>query len=153
MTQMQDFSPDIFKKKLLPHCQILGIDFGVKRIGLSISDMLWLSASPIGNVSSVRELIEKIKDRQIGGIIIGMPLLMNGTEGEQAQIVRKFAEKLYEKMPIPILFWDERLTSRAVSSIMIKQADLSRKRQKQIIDSNSAVLILQNALDRLSLLP
>ncbi|MBP5534417.1 MAG: Holliday junction resolvase RuvX [Alphaproteobacteria bacterium] len=139
--------PIDFKKQIQPMTQLVGIDYGTKRIGVAISDLMQMTATPLKIVSSMDELEKLLIDRKIGGFVIWLPKQMNGEEGEQAKITRVWAEKLYEKYSLPILFWDERLSSAAVSRIFIEQADLSRKRQKEVMDKVAAAYILQGALD------
>ena len=139
-----------FKKVLAPKKAILGIDYGVKRIGVAISDLLWMTATPLKIVENKEDLDKIIRDRDIGGFVVGLPKLMNGQEGSQAKLTRKWAKKLQEKYNLPLLFWDERLSSSAVSRILIEGADISRKRQKEVLDKMAASYILQGALDLLS---
>ncbi|MBO5997872.1 MAG: Holliday junction resolvase RuvX [Alphaproteobacteria bacterium] len=142
-------TPLDFKKQIQPMTQLVGIDYGTKRIGVAVSDLMQMTATPLKIVSSLDELEKTLADRSIGGFIIGLPRQMNGEEGEQAKVTRAWAQKLYKKYSLPILFWDERLSSSAVSRIFIEQADLSRKRQKEVMDKVAAAYILQGALDLL----
>ena len=142
-------TPIDFKKQISPMTQLVGIDYGTKRIGVAISDLMQMTATPLKIVSSIDELEKLLSDRTIGGFVVGLPRQMNGEEGEQAKVTRAWAQKLYEKYSLPILFWDERLSSAAVSRIFIEQADLSRKRQKEVMDKVAAAYILQGALDLL----
>lgn len=142
-------TPLDFKKQIQPMTQLVGIDYGTKRIGVAVSDLMQMTATPLKIVSSLDELEKTLADRSIGGFIIGLPSQMNGEEGEQAKVTRAWAQKLYKKYSLPILFWDERLSSSAVSRIFIEQADLSRKRQKEVMDKVAAAYILQGALDLL----
>lgn len=144
-----------FKAALKPYTAVLGFDFGTKRLGVAISDLMGLVAtadktifrtSLNEDISVVRKLVE---DRNIGGIIYGLPLQMNGEEGETAAAVRKFAQQVAAEIPLPYAFWDERLSSKAMENFLIKEADMSRTKRKQILDSSSAAYILQGALDAL----
>lgn len=150
MEKRQDISPQEFKKIVKPYTTLVGIDYGTKRIGVAVSDLMGMTATPVAIVGSLDELAKVLQDRTIGGFIIGLPRLMNGQEGEQAALTRKWALKLEKKYNLPILFWDERLSSAAVTRMFTGQADLSRKRQKQVLDKAAAAYILQGALDRLS---
>ena len=143
-------TPIDFKKHIQPMTQLVGIDYGTKRIGVAVSDLMQMIATPLKIVSSMDELEKLLSDRTIGGFVVGLPRQMNGEEGEQAKVTRAWAQKLCEKYSLPILFWDERLSSAAVSRVFIEQADLSRKRQKQVMDKVAAAYILQGALDLLS---
>ena len=147
---MDDLSPIEFKKSLPAQRAVLGIDYGTKRIGVAISDLLLMTATPLKIVEGKEELDKIIQEREIGGFVIGLPKLMNGKEGAQAELTRKWAQKMQEKYNLPVLFWDERLSSSAVSRILIEGADVSRKRQKEVLDKIAASYILQGALDLLS---
>ena len=140
-------TPIDFKKQLQPMTQLVGIDYGTKRIGVAVSDLMQMTATPLKIVASLDELKKALADRTIGGFIIGLPRQMNGEEGEQAKVTRAWAQKLEKQYSLPILFWDERLSSSAVSRIFVEQADLSRKRQKEVMDKVAAAYILQGALD------
>ena len=148
--QIQDLSPQEFKKSVQPYTTLVGIDFGVKRIGVAVSDLMRVAATPLKIVGSLDELDRALDGRTIGGFIVGLPRLMNGQEGDQAALTRKFGEKLMKKYSLPILYWDERLSSSAVTRIFVEQADLTRKRQKELLDKAAAAYILQGALDLLS---
>ena len=144
-----------FKSQLKPYCAILGIDYGEKRMGIAISDKLWMVATADKTIfrtsfkEDLQHLQKLITEREIGGIVYGLPLQMNGEEGETAIAVRKFAQKLNQEIPLPYTFWDERLSSRAIENFLIKEVDMSRSKRKQILDSSSASYILQGALDAL----
>ena len=141
--------PADFKKHIQPMTQLVGIDYGTKRIGVAVSDLMQMTATPLKIVASMEELKVILAERKIGGFVIGLPRQMNGEEGEQAKITRAWAQKLFEQYSLPILFWDERFSSAAVSRVFIEQADLSRKRQKEVLDKVAAAYILQGALDLL----
>ena len=142
--------PADFKKNVLPMTQLVGIDYGVKRIGVAISDLMQMTATPLKIVSSMNEVLQEIGNRDISGFVIGLPKQMNGQEGEQAKITRQWSQILSEKTGKPVLLWDERMSSSAVSRVFIEQANLSRKRQKEVLDKVAAAYILQGALDLLS---
>lgn len=144
-----------FKQQIPPRKAILGIDYGEKRLGTAVSDLLWLVASSHKtifrsafeqDISALRQLIE---EKEIGAIVYGLPLQMDGSEGETAAAVRKFAAAVRERLPLPYIFWDERLSSKAVENFLIKEADMSRAKRKQILDSSAAAYILQGVLDAL----
>ena len=142
--------PHDFKKQILPMTQLVGVDYGVKRIGVAISDLMQMTATPLKIVSSMGEVLQEIGDRNISGFVVGLPKLLNGQEGEQAKITRQWSQILSEKTGKPVLLWDERMSSSAVSRVFIEQANLSRKRQKEVLDKVAAAYILQGALDLLS---
>ena len=133
---------------------LLGIDLGEKRVGLSISDKTQSIASNYTTLEKKKfalfsHNLQLIIDKEtICGIIIGFPLNMDGSEGPKCQSTRDFARNFSKIVDIPITFWDERLTTVAAEKSLLS-ADLSRKKRRLVIDSVAAVLILQNALDRL----
>ena len=144
-----------FKSHLKPHTAILGFDYGDKRLGVAVSDLMRMIATAQKTIfrTNFKEDLAQIKkiitEKEIGGIIYGLPLQMNGEEGETAQKVRAFANKIYSEIPLPYTFWDERLSSRAMENFLIQKIDMSRSKRKQVLDSSSASYILQGALDAL----
>ncbi len=100
-------------------------------------------------MAEIRKIIE---EKEIGGIVYGLPLQMNGEEGETAAKVRDFAEKIYAEIPLPYMFWDERLSSSAMENFLIKEVDMNRKRRKEVLDASAASYILQGALDAMKYL-
>ncbi len=147
-----------FKSQLKPGHAVLGFDYGEKRLGIAVSDLLLMTATPYKIIQrrsfeeDWREISRIIEEKEIGGIVYGLPLQMNGDEGETAAAVRQFAGKIAAKSNLPFLFWDERLSSRAVETFLIKQADMSRAKRKQVLDASAASYILQGVLDSLSYL-
>jgi putative Holliday junction resolvase len=134
--------------------RVLGLDLGEKTIGLALSDTLLTVATPYetlkrGKFSADAGTIERIAVKEgIGGLIIGFPLNMSGSEGPAAQSARAFARNLAARTSLPILLWDERLSTAAVQRDMIA-ADASRKRRAAAVDKVAAAYILQGALDAL----
>ena len=132
---------------------ILGIDLGEKRVGVSISDINQSIASSYTTLPKrkfslfSKELQTILEKEMICGIVLGLPLNMDGSEGPKCQSTRDFAKNLSNITTIPITFWDERLTTIAAEKSLLS-ADLSRKKRLRVIDSIAAVLILQNVLDR-----
>ena len=102
--------------------------------------------------TDIQEIKNIIREKEVGAMVFGLPLQMNGEEGDIAGEVRAFAAKLQEATGLPCLFWDERLSSSAVESFLIKEADLSRAKRKKVLDAGAAAYILQGALDRLGLM-
>ena len=145
-----------FKQTLPAYKAILGIDYGSKRIGLAVSDLLRTIASSYKILyrkdisTDLEELKKIIKEKEIGAIVMGLPLQMDGQEGEIAKEVRKFALLLEEKLNLPILLWDERLSSSAVEKFLIKEVDLSRSKRAKVLDASAAAYILQGVLDALA---
>jgi len=133
--------------------RILGIDLGEKRIGISISDELGITAQGLPTISSVSEdedlkSIKKIVDKyDVEKIILGLPKNMNGTLGKQAKKAISFAEKLKKTFQLPVELEDERLTTTKAEKLLIED-DRSRKKRKKVIDKMSAIIILQSYLDR-----
>ena len=133
--------------------RILGIDLGEKRIGISISDELEITAQGLPTINSINEIedlknIKKIIDKyQVEKIILGLPINMNGSLGKQAKKAISFAEKLKSSFQLPVELEDERLSTRKAEKFLIK-TDRSRKKRKKVIDKMSAIIILQSFLDR-----
>ena len=147
------------KQILPPYKALMGVDFGTKRMGIAVSDLLCGIASSYKIIyrdswqKDVAELKRIVTEKEIGGIVYGLPLQMNGEEGETAQAVRAFAAKLAAEIDLPYTFWDERLSSAAMENFLIKEADLSRDKRKKVLDASAAAYILQGALDALKYLP
>jgi RNAse H-fold protein YqgF len=132
--------------------RIAAIDFGLKRIGISLTDPTGSMAFPFATVEGgkkgpahVMQALEKHK-REIAKIIVGLPLLMNGKEGDMAQAVRTFAKELETLVNLPILLLDERLSS-AQAEKSLKENSFNRKKRSSKIDMAAATLLLQNYLD------
>ena len=144
-----------FKASLPAYRALIGFDYGAKRLGVAVSDLLLTVATSykiIQRESFAKDLAEIkkiIAEKEIGGIVFGLPLQMNGEEGEIAKEVRHFAEKLSKEINLPIFFWDERLSSSAMENFLIKEVDMSRGKRKKVLDSSAAAYILQGVLDAL----
>ena len=143
--------------KYLPKkSRLLGLDVGRKTIGLAVSDSDMKIATTVGTIrrskftKDVKNLDAIITERQVNGLVLGLPISMDGNEGSACQSVRQFAVNLDNNLEIGITFWDERLSTSAVERLLIKEADLSRSRRSEIIDKMAAAYILQGALDSLS---
>jgi putative Holliday junction resolvase len=138
--------------------RLLGLDLGTKTIGLALSDTRLVVASPLKTIRRTRlkadlaALFAEIAAHQVGGLVIGLPLALDGHESPRSQAVRQFARDLLKERDLPVLFWDERLSTAAVERTMI-EADITRKRRSQIVDRAAAAYILQGLLDRLARLP
>lgn len=132
--------------------RILGLDVGTKRIGAAISDSLNITAQPLEAIArkSDGDALEAIKgiisEFDVGEIVVGLPLNMNGTKGESAQLALKFAEELKKKFDKPVKMWDERLTTAEAERLLIK-SDVSRKKRKGVRDTMAAQLILEGYLN------
>ena len=133
---------------------LLGLDLGEKTIGLALSDTTLLIATPLSTIKrskftrDAENLAALIEEHEVGGLIIGLPINMDGSEGPKCQSVRQFAANLLGRMDAELAFWDERLSTVAVTRTMI-EADISRAKQKQAVDKMAAAYILQGALDYL----
>jgi len=131
---------------------ILGIDPGEKRIGIAVSDTTRMIASSLGTVARVKfsvdadAILKFFDQRQCAGFVIGLPLNMDGSSGPSAQSARAFARNLIAKRDAPLLLWDERLSTAAVTRTLI-EGDASRRRRGEVIDKMAAAYMLQGALD------
>jgi putative Holliday junction resolvase len=137
-----------------PEQRLLGLDVGTKTIGLALSDVTRSIATPYETIrrtkfTSDAKILGDIVDKmEVGALIIGLPLNLDGSEGPRAQSTRAFARNLGKHIALPFAFWDERLSTAAVERHLI-EADASRKRRAEVIDRMAAAYILQGALDRL----
>ncbi len=136
--------------------RLLGLDLGAKTIGLAISDSAFTVASPVGTIrrrkfrDDAAELERLVDERDVGGLVIGLPVNMDGSEGPRCQSTRQFAANLLQRLDIPIAFRDERLSTAAVERLLIDEADMTRKRRGAVVDKMAAAWILQGALDALA---
>lgn len=132
--------------------RILAVDYGEVRIGLALSDLTRIIASPYETYTrqntqkDLQYLANLIEDKQVGLVVFGLPLNMDGSEGDRALKTRNFAQKLSELISCKITFQDERLSSVSAENILLT-ADVSRQKRKQVIDKLAATIILQEYLD------
>lgn len=146
------------KSALKPGQRLMGLDLGQKTIGLALSDTLLTVASPLKTLArgkfaaDAAILTALISEHGVGGLIIGLPLNMDGSEGPSAQSARAFARNFAKVHEAPVAFMDERLSTAAVTRTLL-EADASRRRRGELIDKLAAAYILQAALDRLRHLP
>lgn len=144
-----------FAAALPPGQALAGLDLGDKTIGVAVSDGLLSVASPLQTIRRTKftvdaaALLDILQARRIGGIVLGLPRNMDGTEGPRCQSTRAFARNLSRLTEVPITFWDERLSTVAAERALL-EADTSRKRRSEVIDHVAAGYILQGALDRLA---
>ncbi|MGC1578587.1 MAG: Holliday junction resolvase RuvX [Beijerinckiaceae bacterium] len=137
------------------HTRLMGLDIGAKTIGTSLSDVERIIASPLETImrrkftKDAQELAKLIARHAVAGLVLGLPRNMDGTEGPAAQSARSFARNLAPLVDLPLAFWDERLSTAAVTRTLI-EADRSRARRKLLVDKLAAAYILQGALDRLN---
>jgi putative Holliday junction resolvase len=133
--------------------RLIGLDPGAKVIGVALSDVSLTLASPYGSLPRIRlraiaDAITTIARKEgAGGLVVGLPLSMDGSIGPAAQAARDWAMALSEMSGLPAAMWDERLSSAAVNRMLVQEADLSRKRRARVVDRAAAAWILQAALD------
>ena len=138
---------------LRPRARLIGVDLGTKTIGLALSDVERRIATPLETIKRVKFTPDAQRIRtlaakhDVGGLVVGLPLNMDGTEGPRAQATRAFVRNLAPILAIPVLFWDERLSTVAVTRMML-EADASRAKRAEHVDKMAAAYILQGALDR-----
>jgi putative Holliday junction resolvase len=143
------------KSRHKPGMRLIGIDLGTKTIGLALSDGMLGVASPMTTLvrkkftADATELSRLVEQHGVYGIVMGLPLNMDGSEGPRAQATRAFVRNLANILPLPVAFWDERLSTVAAERAML-EADISRKKRAKKIDSAAASFILQGALDRMA---
>ena len=142
---------------MAPRLRLLGLDLGEKTIGLALSDTLLTVASPFQTLKrgkfaqDAARLDIIISEQGVGGLVVGLPLNMDGSDGPSAQSARAFGRNWAARSPLPLVFWDERLSTSAVTRTLL-DADASRKRRGEVVDKMAAAYILQGALDRLRML-
>ena len=147
-------NPAELRAALPAGARLMGIDVGAKTLGLAISDATLSIASPLETIrrgklaADVAELRRVIGARNVGGLVVGLPVNMNGSEGPRCQSVRAFAANLLARLDLPLAFWDERLSTAAVTRTLLA-ADLSRARRGELVDKLAAAYILQGLLDHL----
>ena len=135
--------------------RLIGLDVGTKTIGLALSDTRLVIASPLNMIRRRRfredmaVLFAEIDRHEVGGLVIGLPLALDGRDNPRTQSVRAFARNLLALRELPVLLWDERLSTAAVTREMIA-ADMTRKRRAEIVDKVAAAYILQGCLDAMA---
>jgi len=145
-------NPGDLKPLLQKGARLLGLDVGTKTIGLALSDTTLMIATPLETIrrtrfrDDVQRLLAVMAKHAVGGIVIGLPLALDGSDSPRTQGVRQFAKNLAAHTDLPIAFWDERLSTAAVERGMIA-ADLTRARRAELIDKAAAAYILQGLLD------
>jgi putative pre-16S rRNA nuclease len=148
----------IFKDSIARNTRLIGLDLGEKTIGIALSDTLLTVATPMetlkrGKFTADADKLQVIIEKQnVGGIVVGLPLNMDGSDGPSAQSARAFARNFAARSLLPILLWDERLSTAAVTRTLI-DADASRRRRAEVVDKMAAAYILQGALERLRVAP
>jgi putative Holliday junction resolvase len=138
---------------LPPRARLMGLDLGTKTIGLALSDVERRIATPLETIKRVKFTpdVGRIKELaaryEVGGLVFGLPLNMDGTEGPRSQATRAFIRNMKPLLPLPVLFWDERLSTMVVTRTLL-DADASRAKRADAVDKMAAAYILQGALDR-----
>ncbi|MEW9921406.1 Holliday junction resolvase RuvX [Marimonas sp. MJW-29] len=146
-----------FAAAIPPMRALVGLDLGEKTIGVAVTDSFLSVATPLETIRRKKfgvdaaRLNEIIQERQIGGMVLGLPRNMDGSEGPRCQSTRAFARNFDRVTPLPITFWDERLSTVAAERALL-EADTTRKRRAEVIDHVAAGYILQGVLDRLRVL-
>lgn len=145
---------DAFGALLVPGGRLLGLDLGTQTIGLALSDVTRMIASAFDTIRRSKFGVDSARitgicgEQGVCGLVLGLPRNLDGSEGARAQSTRAFARNMNRVTVLPVLLWDERLTTAAAERMLI-DADQSRKRRGEVIDKLAATLILQSALDRL----
>lgn len=157
-TQPQPLPPETsapaFAARLPARGALIGLDVGTKTIGLAVSDIGRMIASGLVTLQRTKfsldaaRLLDIVREHAIAGFVIGLPLNLDGTSGPRAQSTRSFARNLAGLTPLPMLLWDERLSTVEAERMLIA-ADQSRRRRAEVIDKVAATIILQGALDRM----
>ena len=143
-----------FAGRLAPGARLIGIDAGTKTLGLALSDVTRIIASPLTVLKRTKfkedaaELLRIAAEHNIAGFVLGLPTNLDGTAGPRVQATRAFAKNMNALTALPILLWDERLSTAAAERTLL-EADASRKRRAEVIDKLAATIILQGALDRM----
>ena len=152
----ETLSMEEFAHRLAPRGRLLGLDLGSKTIGIAVSDVERRFATPLRTIerskftADAMSLIGDVKSQKAIGLVLGLPLLLNGQSGPRAQATRAFARNFARLNATPIVFWDERLSTAAMERSLIAN-DVSRAKRDEVIDQMAAAYILQGALDRISL--
>jgi putative Holliday junction resolvase len=145
---------EAFAARLAPGARVIGIDAGTKTLGLALSDVTRTIASPLTVLKRTKfkedaaALLKIAAEHQIAGFVLGLPINLDGTAGPRAQATRALAKNMNALTDLPILLWDERLSTAAAERTLL-EADASRKRRAEVIDKLAAAIILQGALDRM----
>lgn len=152
-TLMTILAPQSLRTTVRTGQAFLGLDIGTRTIGLAVSDISHMIASPCETIRRSKlardsaRLTEIVRANAVGGLVVGLPVSMDGTEGPRCQAVRDMTADMIRKVGLPATFWDERLSTAAVERVLIGEADIGRKRRADVIDKMAAAWILQGFLD------
>lgn len=155
MSETQIVTLEELASRLPLNSRLMGLDLGTKTIGLALSDITRTIATPLQTIrrekftTDIKILLQLAKEHDVSALVIGLPFNLDGSEGPRAQATRAFARSLGQHTELPLVFWDERLSTVAVERTLL-EADASRKRRAEVIDKMAAAYILQGALDRLA---
>ena len=145
---------EAFAAVLPAGARLIGVDVGTKTLGLALSDLSRTIASGLETIrrtkfkADAERLVALVREHKVAGLVIGLPISLDGSSGPRAQASQSFARLIGPLADVPILMWDERLTTAQAERLLI-EADASRKRRAEVIDKMAATLILQGALDRM----
>ncbi|PJI92236.1 putative Holliday junction resolvase [Yoonia maricola] len=148
-------TPEAFVAEIPDMGALAGLDLGTATIGVAVSDVMRSVATPLETIKRKKfgvdatKLLELTTHRLVTGLVLGLPMNMDGSEGPRCQATRAFARNLEKLTPLPITFWDERLSTVAAERALL-EADTSRKRRAEVIDHVAAGYILQGMLDRMA---
>jgi putative holliday junction resolvase len=132
--------------------RILALDHGTKRIGVALSDELGWTAQPLETYErrtlerDIAHIQDLVRTHDVSRVLLGLPLRLNGEEGPAVQAVHQFLERLADALPVPVVTWDERMTTKAAEELLIA-ADMSRKKRKGVVDRVAAAILLQSYLE------
>lgn len=135
--------------------RILALDHGTKRIGVAVSDEMGWTAQPLETYErrsiekDLAHILELVQVHEVDRVVLGLPLRLNGEIGPAAEAVREFGDRLEKALPVPVVMWDERMTTKSAEDLLIA-ADVSRKRRKGIVDRIAAAILLQSYLESLT---
>lgn len=147
------------KSRMPGNRRVMGIDVGTKTLGLALSDLSLCVATPLQTIRRTKftrdaeQLTALVREHEVGGLLLGLPVGMDGIEGPKCQSVRQFAANLLGVLDLALAFWDERLSTAAVERMLIAEVDMTRKRRRDVIDKAAAAYILQGALDAMANAP
>ena len=150
---MPVFNMTDLRAGLAPGQRLIGLDPGSRTIGVALSDVSLQLASPYGSLrrgklaANTAEIMAIARKEGAGGLVVGLPLSMDGTAGPAAQAARDWTHALSAATHLPAALWDERLSSSAMNRFLIEQADISRRRRAEVVDRMAAAYMLQGALD------
>jgi putative Holliday junction resolvase len=153
---MAVINPEDLRQTVSRPLRLMGLDLGTKTIGLALSDTTWRIATPLETIrrrkftQDAERLFELIRTHDVGGLVLGLPVNMDGSEGPRCQATRQFARNLLQKQDLPIAFQDERMSTAAVERMLVDEMDTTRKRRGELVDKLAAAYILQTLLDTLA---